>query len=75
MEPTTGRVVPDGIDATDTIGRVGYMLQKDLLLSWRTVVDNVFLGMRSRASPCATRVPGHCRCCSAMDLLASSSFI
>jgi ABC-type nitrate/sulfonate/bicarbonate transport system ATPase subunit len=45
LEPTAGRVVIDGIDATGTIGRVGYMLQKDLLLPWRTVLDNVILGM------------------------------
>src|ERR1700730_13323059 len=45
LEPTTGRVVLDGVDATGTIGRVGYMLQKDLLLPWRTVLDNVILGM------------------------------
>src|SRR5690348_14980975 len=32
QEPTAGRVVIDGEDATGTIGRVGYMLQKDLLL-------------------------------------------
>src|SRR5438093_879651 len=29
LEPTGGRVLIDGIDATGTIGRVGYMLQKD----------------------------------------------
>ncbi len=40
LEPTGGRVLIDGIDATGTIGRVGYMLQKDLLLPWRTVLDN-----------------------------------
>jgi ABC-type nitrate/sulfonate/bicarbonate transport system ATPase subunit len=45
LEPTDGRVLIDGIDATGTIGRVGYMLQKDLLLPWRTVLDNVILGM------------------------------
>jgi ABC-type nitrate/sulfonate/bicarbonate transport system ATPase subunit len=45
LEPTTGRVLIDGIDATGTIGRVGYMLQKDLLLPWRTVLDNTVLGM------------------------------
>jgi ABC-type nitrate/sulfonate/bicarbonate transport system ATPase subunit len=45
LEPSTGRVLIDGVDATGTIGRVGYMLQKDLLLPWRTVLDNVILGM------------------------------
>jgi ABC-type nitrate/sulfonate/bicarbonate transport system ATPase subunit len=45
LEPSSGRVVIDGADATGTIGRVGYMLQKDLLLPWRTVLDNVILGM------------------------------
>jgi ABC-type nitrate/sulfonate/bicarbonate transport system ATPase subunit len=43
--PTSGRVVIDGVDATGYIGQVGYMLQKDLLLPWRTVLDNVVLGM------------------------------
>jgi ABC-type nitrate/sulfonate/bicarbonate transport system ATPase subunit len=46
--PTTGRVLIDGEDATGLIGRVGYMLQKDLLLPWRTVLDNVALGMEIR---------------------------
>jgi ABC-type nitrate/sulfonate/bicarbonate transport system ATPase subunit len=45
LEPTGGRVLIDGVDATGTIGRVGYMLQKDLLLPWRSVLDNVILGM------------------------------
>src|ERR1700754_2886714 len=51
LEPTTGRVVIDGIDATGTIGRVGYMLQKDLLLPWRTVLDNTILGMEIQGVP------------------------
>ena len=41
----------DGVDATGTIGRVGYMLQKDLLLPWRTVLDNVILGMEIQGVP------------------------
>jgi NitT/TauT family transport system ATP-binding protein len=45
QEPSAGRVLIDGIDATGTIGRVGYMLQKDLLLPWRTLTDNIILGM------------------------------
>ncbi|PRX04689.1 UNVERIFIED_ORG: ABC-type nitrate/sulfonate/bicarbonate transport system ATPase subunit [Martelella mediterranea] len=49
--PTTGRVLIDGEDATGQIGRVGYMLQKDLLLPWRTVLDNVALGMEIQGMP------------------------
>jgi ABC-type nitrate/sulfonate/bicarbonate transport system ATPase subunit len=45
LTPSGGRILIDGADATGTIGRVGYMLQKDLLLPWRTVLDNVILGM------------------------------
>jgi ABC-type nitrate/sulfonate/bicarbonate transport system ATPase subunit len=51
LEPTGGRVLIDGVDATGTIGRVGYMLQKDLLLAWRTVLDNVILGMEIQHMP------------------------
>src|SRR5262245_57018109 len=51
LEPTGGRVRIDGVDATGTIGRVGYMLQKDLLLPWRTVLDNVILGMEIQGVP------------------------
>jgi ABC-type nitrate/sulfonate/bicarbonate transport system ATPase subunit len=48
IEPSAGRVMIDGEDATGTIGRVGYMLQKDLLLPWRTLTDNIILGMEIR---------------------------
>ena len=51
LAPTEGRVLIDGEDATGTIGRVGYMLQKDLLLPWRTVLDNVILGMEIQGKP------------------------
>src|SRR5262252_1385787 len=51
LEPTSGRVLIDGVDATGTIGRVGYMLQKDLLLPWRTVLDNTILGMEIQHVP------------------------
>jgi ABC-type nitrate/sulfonate/bicarbonate transport system ATPase subunit len=51
LQPTEGRVLIDGEDATGAIGRVGYMLQKDLLLAWRTVLDNVILGMEIQGKP------------------------
>lgn len=44
LSPTTGRVALDGRDVTGERGHVGYMLQKDLLLPWRTVVGNIVLG-------------------------------
>src|ERR1700754_1367768 len=49
--PTTGRVLIDAEGLTGFIGQVGYMLQKDLLLPWRTVLDNVALGMEIRGMP------------------------
>jgi ABC-type nitrate/sulfonate/bicarbonate transport system ATPase subunit len=54
LEPVGGQVRIDGLDATGTIGRVGYMLQKDLLLPWRSVLDNVILGMEIQGVPLKT---------------------
>jgi ABC-type nitrate/sulfonate/bicarbonate transport system ATPase subunit len=51
LRPTTGRVLIDSIDSTGVTGRVGYMLQRDLLLPWRSVLDNVILGMEARGMP------------------------
>ena len=48
QDPSAGVVVLDGQDATGMVGQVGYMLQKDLLLPWRTVLDNVVLGLELR---------------------------
>lgn len=50
QEPTTGAVLIDGQEATGMVGHVGYMLQKDLLFPWRTVLDNVVLGMEIRGA-------------------------
>jgi ABC-type nitrate/sulfonate/bicarbonate transport system ATPase subunit len=44
LPPTSGRVLIDGRDVTGSTGHVGYMLQKDLLVPWRTVVGNIVLG-------------------------------
>lgn len=41
--PDSGRVLLDGEDITGKSGRMSYMLQKDLLLSHYTVLDNVSL--------------------------------
>jgi ABC-type nitrate/sulfonate/bicarbonate transport system ATPase subunit len=44
MEPDSGDVLLDGQPVQERTGRLGYMLQKDLLLPWRKVLDNVILG-------------------------------
>ena len=44
MQPDSGEILLHGEVATDRIGRVGYMPQRDLLLPWRSVLDNVLLG-------------------------------
>jgi ABC-type nitrate/sulfonate/bicarbonate transport system ATPase subunit len=59
--PGEGRVFLEDEDITGVSGRVSYMLQKDLLLEFRTVLDNVILPLvirgetkrkaRARAAP------------------------
>ena len=46
--PDTGNVILDGVDITGKPGNVSYMLQKDLLLPYRTIVDNVALPLLIR---------------------------
>jgi ABC-type nitrate/sulfonate/bicarbonate transport system ATPase subunit len=43
--PSAGTVALDGTPILGMSGVVSYMLQKDLLLPWRSVIDNVILGM------------------------------
>ncbi|HHX44675.1 MAG TPA: ABC transporter ATP-binding protein [Chloroflexi bacterium] len=44
MQPDAGEIRLHGRPIVDRIGHVGYMPQRDLLLPWRTVLDNVLLG-------------------------------
>ena len=43
LQPDCGRVLLDGTDVTGQPGHISYMLQKDLLLPYRTIEDNVAL--------------------------------
>ncbi|RXZ78455.1 ABC transporter ATP-binding protein [Paenibacillaceae bacterium] len=45
LEPTTGKVLVGGDEIGKSTGHVGYMMQRDLLLPWRTVLDNVTIGL------------------------------
>ncbi len=51
LEPDSGQVLLDGRDAPVRTGRVAYMPQKDLLLPWRTVLDNAILGPEIAGRP------------------------
>ncbi|OPY96949.1 spermidine/putrescine ABC transporter ATP-binding protein [Bradyrhizobium sacchari] len=51
LRPTRGHVEVGGRRVDDAAGHVGYMLQKDLLLPWRSVLDNVMLGLEIRKTP------------------------
>ncbi|MCK8784547.1 ABC transporter ATP-binding protein [Roseomonas sp. NAR14] len=46
--PTEGRVTLGGEPVTGPSPHVGFMLQKDLLLPWRTIVHNVEFGLETR---------------------------
>ena len=53
LRPTSGSVIVDGSLVDGARGHIGYMLQKDLLLPWRSVLDNVTLGLEVRGTPAA----------------------
>lgn len=57
LHPDSGSVLLDGEDITGKPGHISYMLQKDLLLPYRTVEDNVALplllkGVKKKAARC-----------------------
>ena len=41
--PDEGEIIIDGENFTGKAGRVSYMYQKDLLLPWKNIIDNVAL--------------------------------
>lgn len=55
LVPDTGAVILDGENITGQAGKTSYMLQKDLLLPFKTIIDNVSLpllikGMKKQAA-------------------------
>ena len=51
LEPDEGDLVYRGEPVASLRGRIGYMMQKDLLFPWRTVLGNVLLGLDVRGVP------------------------
>jgi NitT/TauT family transport system ATP-binding protein len=55
--PTQGAAYTDGLLVEGPNAHVAFMLQKDLLLPWRTIEDNVNLGVEiQRRDPVATKL-------------------
>jgi ABC-type nitrate/sulfonate/bicarbonate transport system ATPase subunit len=48
LRPDSGEVVIGGEPVENPIGRTALMPQRDLLMPWKTVLDNVAVGMRLR---------------------------
>ncbi len=48
LEPDSGTMLYRGEEIESLRGRVGYMMQKDLLFPWRTVLQNVLLGLEMK---------------------------
>ncbi|MEQ8200418.1 MAG: ABC transporter ATP-binding protein [Syntrophomonadaceae bacterium] len=48
LKPDQGRIELGGVDWTGKTGRVSYMQQKDLLLPWQNILDNVCIPLLLR---------------------------
>ena len=45
LKPTRGRILIDGVPLQGITHKLGYMLQQDYLFEWRTIYNNVILGL------------------------------
>lgn len=51
LEPGSGEICLEGEICTNRTGRAGYMPQRDLLMDWRNVLDNVNVSQELRGVP------------------------
>lgn len=51
LEPDAGEILIDGEKPQNRAGMVGYMPQRDLLLPWRSVLDNALLPLEIQGIP------------------------
>lgn len=56
LEHDSGHIALDGQPVPHLRGRVGYMLQRDLLMPWRTVLENVIVGLEVKGTPRAESI-------------------
>lgn len=46
IEPTEGSITLEGKPVKDAADKLGYMLQQDYLFPWKTIRENIFLGLK-----------------------------
>ncbi|MFA9556318.1 ABC transporter ATP-binding protein [Evansella sp. AB-rgal1] len=51
MQPTIGSILLNGENEEKRLGKVGYMPQQDLLMPWRTIMDNAALPLEIKGIP------------------------
>ncbi|MFC1945304.1 ABC transporter ATP-binding protein [Chloroflexota bacterium] len=51
LEPDGGIILIDGVQPENRMGMVGYMPQRDLLLPWRSVLNNVIIPLEIQGAP------------------------
>ncbi len=51
LAPDAGEVLLDGARPQSLLGRIGYMPQDDLLMAWRSTLDNVTVGLELAGVP------------------------
>ncbi|MGJ4994523.1 ABC transporter ATP-binding protein [Bradyrhizobium sp. HKCCYLS3077] len=71
LAPDAGRIRWHGREVAGQPQNVGYMLQKDLLLPWRTALGNTMLGLEIRGVPAAQAED---RCRAMLDQLGLHGF-
>lgn len=57
LDPDQGDIIVDGQKSGKRLGSTGYMPQKDLLLPWRTVLENVLLPLEVTNERKQARIP------------------
>src|SRR4051812_34002290 len=57
LEPDQGDIMVNGQKTGKRLGSIGYMPQKDLLLPWRTVIENVLIPLEVTKEPKQARIP------------------
>jgi NitT/TauT family transport system ATP-binding protein len=55
IKPTSGAVKVDGETVSGPMRKVGYIFQKDTTFPWKTVEENIGLGLQYRGVPAAER--------------------